>query len=71
MGDDVDAADVAVEQVGCIDALTPDLGVKIETAVGKAPCADDFDHRQRQFLDGIGELVGVPSVLRIAAIGVD
>jgi hypothetical protein len=71
LGEGVDAADVAVEQVDPVDALAPQLRVEVEAAGGEAPAPQDLVQRQAQLLDAVGELVGVPAVLRIAPVRVD
>src|SRR3546814_19618728 len=45
--------------------------VEVEAAGGEAARTDDLEHRERHFLDRIGELIGVPAILVIAAVGVD
>ncbi|AOW24381.1 hypothetical protein BJP26_13020 [Sphingomonas melonis TY] len=60
-----------MEQVGGVDRLAADLGIEVEAARRKAARAQDFEHRERHFLDRVGELIGIPAVLRIAAVGVD
>src|SRR5262245_59239082 len=67
----VDAADVGVEQVGPAGALAAELRVEVEAAGREAAALEDLVQRQGQVLDGVGELVGVPAVLGIAAVGVD
>ena len=70
-GERVDAADVGVEQVGPVRALAAQLGVEVEAA-GREPAApQDLVERQGQVLDRVRELVGVPAVLRVAAVRVD
>ena len=60
----VDAADVGVEQVGPIEALAAELRVEVEPAGGEAAGPDDLVQGERQLLDRVRELVGVPAVLR-------
>ena len=67
----VDGPDVSVEHVDGLHALAAHLGVEVEAPGAEAAGADELDHRQRNLLDGMRKLVGVPAVLRIAAIGVD
>ena len=67
----VDAADVGMEQVRSIQALTPELGVEVESARREAACAQDLVHGDRELVDRVRELVGVPAVLRVAAVHVD
>ena len=60
-----------MEQVRSIQALTPELGVEVESARREAACAQDLVHRDRKLVDRVRELVGVPAVLRVAAVHVD
>ena len=60
-----------VEEIGRIDALPTDLGVKIESAGGETTRLQNFVNRQSDFLDAVGELIGIPTDLPIAAIGID
>ena len=62
---------MGVEQVGPIGALAPQLGIEVEAAGRDATGPEDLVERQREVLDRIRELVGVPAVLRVAPVGVD
>ena len=67
----VDPADVAVEQIGGVDRLAAYFGIEIEPASREPARTENFQHRQCQFFNRIGELVGVPAVLVIAPVGID
>ena len=67
----VDGADVAVEEVDGVDALAAHLGVEVVAAGGEAAALQDVVERQRDFAHVVRELIGVPAVLRIAAVHVD
>ena len=54
-----------------VDALAAQLGVEVEAAGREAAAAQDLVQRQREVLDRVRELVGVPAVLGVAAVGVD
>ena len=54
-----------------VGALAAQLGVEVEAAGRDAAVLEDLVQRQREVLDRVRELVGVPAVLRIAAVGVD
>ncbi|CAB5370609.1 unnamed protein product [Rhizophagus irregularis] len=62
---------MAIEQVDRVHRLAPHLGIEIEAAGGEPARAQDFEIGERQFLDRIGELIGVPAILRIAAVRID
>ena len=51
--------------------LAAHLGVEVEAAGGEAAGLQDAIHRQRHVERIVVELVGVPAVLRIAAVDVD
>ena len=70
-GERVERPDVGMEQVRPVRALATELGVEVEAAGGDAAVLEDLVERQREVLDRVRELVGVPAVLRIAAVGVD
>ena len=70
-GQRVDAADVTVEQVAAVETLPAQLGVEVEPAVREAAAPQDLVEHERQLVDGVRELVGVPPVLGITAVGVD
>ena len=67
----VDAADVGVEQVGPRDGLSAQLGVEVEATGREAAAPQDLVDGERQLVDRVRELVGVPAVLVIAAVGID
>ena len=67
----VDAADMTIEQVDRLAALATDLGVEIEPTGVQAAGWQQFDERQRNVADVEIELVGVPTILVVAAIDVD
>ena len=70
-GQRVETADVRVEQVRPVDALAAQLRVEVEAA-GRDPAgAEDLVERQDEVFDRVRELVGVPPVLWVAAIGID
>ena len=66
-----DAPDVAVEEVGAVHALPAELGVEQEASRLEPAAAEDLVDRQAHLVDRVGELVGVPAVLRVAAVGID
>src|SRR6266545_3344793 len=68
LGERVDPADVAVEQVGPVHALTAQLRVEVEAAGREPTGADDLVHRQRELVDRVRELVGVPAVLVVTPV---
>ena len=70
-GKRVDAADVGVEEVVAVDALAPQLGVEVEAAGREAAALEDLVDGERQLVDRVRELVGVPAVLVVAPVGVD
>ena len=47
------------------------LASKLKPPVVKPPAAQDLVQRERQLVDGVRELVRVPAVLVVAAVGVD
>src|SRR5437763_16771778 len=71
LGEHVDSADVAVEQVDRIDRLTADLRIEVEPSAGHPAAFENVQHGERQPGDIVGELIGVPTILRIAAVDVD
>src|SRR5258708_27974651 len=60
-----------MKQIGATEALAAEFGVEVEAARGKAAVANDLVHGQGQLVHRVGELIGVPGVLVVAAIGVD
>ena len=60
-----------MEKVGSIDALATELGIEHEPAGCEASASKDLVYRQTQLIDRVWELVGIPTVLRIASIGID
>src|SRR5205814_9893354 len=67
----VDAGDVGVEQVGPADALPPKLRVEVEAAGRETTGGEDLVEGQRQLVDGVRELIGVPAILVVATVDVD
>src|SRR6478736_3162327 len=67
----VHAADVRVEQVFGIHALTAQLGVEIHAARTEPAALQDRVHHEADFGDVVRELVGVPTEQRVAAVHVD
>eukprot|EP01136_Pigoraptor_vietnamica_P010455 Opistho-1_new@48096 len=59
-----------VQDVDRVHALAPHLGVEVEAAAADAAGAQDFVDCQREVFHAVGKLVGVPAVLRVAAVGV-
>ena len=53
------------------EALAAQLRVEVEAAGREPAAAQDLEDRERQLVDGVRELVGVPAVLGVAAVGVD
>ena len=62
---------VAMEQVHFVEALAAYLGVEVVATSLEATGLEYLVGDQGQLLDAVGELVGVPAVLRVAAVGVD
>src|SRR5207244_7351761 len=63
--------DVRVEQVGPAHALPAELRIEVEAA-GREPARGKyFVERERELVDRVRELVGVPAVLVVAAVDVD
>ena len=62
---------MAVEQVGPVHALPPELGVEVKAAGGEAAASKDLVDRRGELVDRVGELVGVPAVLRVTSVGID
>ena len=60
-----------MEQVHLVEALAAHLGIEVIAAVLEPARLEDFIGGQGHLLDAVGELVGVPTVLRVAAVGVD
>jgi len=58
-------------QVHRVDGLAPELRVEHEAAGREAAARDQLQHRRRQFLRIVRELVRVPAIARIAAVDVD
>ena len=67
----IQAADVAMEHVHRIDALTAHFRIEVEAAGGEAARLQDAIHREDQIERIVVELIRVPAVLRIAAVDVD
>ena len=44
---------------------------KLKPPVSRPPAAEDLEQGERQLVDRVRELVGVPTVLRVTAVGVD
>src|SRR5205085_7841641 len=67
----VDACDVRVKKVGPADALPTKLRIEVESTRCKSSGRQDLVDRQCELVDRVRELVGVPTVLVIAAVDVD
>src|SRR5205814_3830428 len=67
----VDACDVCMEQVGPAHALPAELRVEVEAAGRESARGEYFVERERELVDRVRELVGVPTVLVVAAVDVD
>ncbi len=67
----VHPADVGMEQVGPVHALAAELRVEVEAAAREPAAAQDLVDGQRQLVDRVRELIRVPAVLVVAAVGVD
>src|SRR5690606_9110204 len=67
----IHAPDVRVEDIFQVSRVATGLGVKVYASRLEAAGADDDQHSFREFQDVIGELVGVPSVLVVAPVGID
>src|SRR5262245_16001767 len=61
----VHAAEVSVEQIVGLDTLPAKLGVEVESAGDETAALQDRVESERHLLCTVGELVGVPTVLRI------
>jgi len=66
----IHAADVGFEEVGGIHGIAPNFCVEVETAGSEAADFQDGEHGQGGLVDAVGELVGVPAVAGVAAVGV-
>ena len=62
---------MAQEHVFRIDRLAAHLAVKVHPTGGEAASLQNQVHDQRRFRDVVGELVGVPLALHVAAVHVD
>lgn len=60
-----------MEQINLIEALAANLGVEVVPAILEPASLEDFIGGQGHFFDAVGELIGVPAVLRITAVGID
>jgi hypothetical protein len=69
--DRVHPADVSVEEINRIHALSAQLRVEIEAPCRQAAAAQDLVQRQRHLLHAVRELIGIPAVLGVAPIRVD
>src|SRR5690606_38951076 len=69
--DGVHASYVAVEEIRAVDRLAAQFGVEVEAAGGESACLEDLVEGEGQFVDRVGELIGVPAVLVVATVGVD
>jgi hypothetical protein len=66
----IHAADVGIEEILGIDGVAPDVGVEVQAAGGEAADLQDGEHGQGGLVVAVGELVGVPAVAGVAAVGV-
>ena len=64
-------ANMTIEQIVFIGALTTYFGIKIQAAGGEATRFQDFVHHQGILFYAVRELVGIPAQLCIAAVGID
>ena len=60
-----------MEQICPVDTLATQLGVEHESAAGEAATAENLIYGQAHLVDGVRELVGVPTVLHVAAVRID
>src|SRR5471032_3398494 len=67
----VDCAYMPKEQVLGRHALTAHFRIEVHAASAEAAMSQDFIQRQRQLFNAVRKLVGVPAILRIAAIRID
>jgi hypothetical protein len=67
----IEAADMAMQQVGRFDRLAPHLGVEVEAALAQPTGLEDLVEGQRHLAGVVGELVGVPARLQVVAVGID
>ena len=64
----VHRADMTIEQIIFIGALTAHFGVKVQPAGRETTCFEDFIHHQGVLFDAVRELIGIPAELRVAAV---
>ena len=71
VGHGVHRADVGDEDVLRVGGRAAELGVEVGAAVLEAAVADDLDHGLGEIVRVHRELVGIPAVLGVTAVGVD
>src|SRR5262245_787910 len=67
----IHASDVRVKEIRRVDALTPQLGVEVHTAAREAARRENLVANERDFLDVVRKLIGIPTEQRIASVHVD
>ena len=70
-GEGVHTADVRVEQVGGLERLAANLGIKIHTTATKTAMLEDVVHRAGGQIVVGGKLVGIPTQEGITDVGID
>ena len=61
---------MCIEKICRISAVAADLGIEINTTTFKAACFQEYQHYLCQFIDVVWELIGIPAILVITAIGI-
>lgn len=67
----VHTTDVGDEDILGVGRVTAQLGVEVRATVAETTVADNLHHGLSEFEVVDGELIGVPSVLGVATVGVD
>src|SRR5690606_12722404 len=67
----IHSADVGMENVCQVGRISSGLRVEVDTSRPEPSCLQDHQHCFSKLIEIIGELVGIPAVLVVAAVGVD
>ena len=70
-GKGIHTADMRVEDIFQVGAVPSCLGIEVYAATGKATCLENDQQAFGQFAQVHRELIGIPSVLVIAPVGID
>ncbi len=70
-GHDVHRCDVGDEKIFGVGRVAAGLSIEIRAAALQTASANDDHHRLHHFIEVDGELVGIPAILIVAAVGVD